>query len=132
MVILDTNIIIDHLRQRRICPSALMRLVSAMPGEELAISTITVQELYTGRSSRDPKAEEYLLATIMPLTILPYVYEIARQAGELARDSAQPLTLADAAIAATALAHGAFLCTLNVRHFREISNLKLLSPENLF
>ena len=44
-----------------------------------------------------------MLATISPLRILPYTYEIAEMAGKIARDLKQPLEFADVAIAATAL-----------------------------
>src|ERR1700683_2176014 len=107
MVVLDTNIIIDHLRlQERQTESRLMTLVKTKPKEILAISMITVQELYEGRSTRETQKEQYLLATISPLKILPYNYEVAKLAGEIARDIERPIQLADAGIAATAILNG--------------------------
>jgi len=51
MVILDTNIIIDHLRQKQ--ESLFENLVNKINKNELAISVITIQELFTGKSTRN-------------------------------------------------------------------------------
>lgn len=89
----------------------------------MAISVISIQELYEGKSTREKDKEEHLLATIAPLKILPYNYEVAQLAGEIARDLDYPIELADAAIAATAIVNGALLFTLNKRHFKGIKDL---------
>ncbi len=123
MVILDTNIIIDHIRQPEAKDTHLMKIAQKVAKENLAISVITIQEFYEGRSTRNKEMEEYLLATISPLKILPYNYEVAQLAGEIARDLNQPIELADSAIAATAIINGAFLFTLNKKHFRNIKEL---------
>jgi len=125
MVVLDTNIVIDHLRLQDGVESKLMALVKTKPKEVLAISMITIQELYEGRSTRDAQKEQYLLATVSPLKILPYNYEVAKLAGEIARDIERPIELADAAIAATAILNGAELFTFNVKDFASIDNLRL-------
>jgi predicted nucleic acid-binding protein len=127
MVVLDTNIIIDHLRlQDGKAESRLMILARTKPKEVLAISMLTVQELYEGQSTRDAQKEQYLLATISPLKILPYSYEIAKLAGEIARDIDRPIELADAGIAASAILNGCELFTLNLKDFAGIDNLRLL------
>lgn len=125
MVVLDTSIIIDHLRQPKKKPSRLIRLAKQKPKETLALSIISIQELYEGKSTQEPKKEQSLLATIAPLKILPYTYEIAQLAGEISRDLGRPLELADAAIAATTLIHNASLLTLNKKDFHGIKNLEL-------
>jgi predicted nucleic acid-binding protein len=38
------------------------------------------------------------------------------------------LGLLDALIAATAIGHGATLCTFNVKHYRAITGLRMLQP----
>lgn len=126
MVILDTNIIIDHLRSKTNRRSALVELVATHPPHNLGLSLISVQELYEGQSTLDPNRAKDLLATIAPLQLLPYTYEIAKLAGEIARDHYRPIELADAAIAATAIIHQAPLYTLNRKDFVQISNLELL------
>jgi len=127
MVILDTNIIIDHLRQSGKGKTALMKFVSDQPKEKLSLSVISVQELYEGRSTKSEKEEQLLLATISPLRILPYTYKIAKLAGTIARDLDRPIELADAAIAATAVANGADLLTLNQKDLENIPDLKLIN-----
>ena len=127
MVVLDTNIIIDHLRlQDKQAESKLMALAKTKPKEVLAISMITIQELYEGRSTRDIQKEQYLLATVSPLKILPYNYEVAKLAGEVARDVERPIQLADAGIAATAILNGCELLTPNLKDFSHVKELQLL------
>ncbi len=126
MVILDTNIIIDHLRSGDDRETALMKIAREFSREELAISVITVQELYEGQSTREKRKEEHLLATIAPLLVLPYTYDIAESAGKIARDIKRPIELADAAIAATALANNAHFATLNKKDFLGIFGLQII------
>lgn len=125
MVILDTNIIIDHLRNSN--ESLLLKISDLFPKKDMAMSIISLQELYEGRSTKNSDKEEHMLATISPLKILPYTYEIAQLAGEISRDSKVLLEFADAAIAATAIYNGANLITLNQKHFNSIKNLELQS-----
>ncbi len=124
MVILDTSIIIDHLRQKQNKKTHLERIVKRETRDNLAISIITVQELYEGKSTKEKQKEEYLLSTISPLTIFPYTYEIAQLAGIIARDKTSPTELADAAIAATAITNNASLFTLDRKDFKNINGLK--------
>ena len=125
MVVLDTSIIIDHLRSSRSRPSLLRDIVEKYPKESFALSLLSVQELYEGQSSLSEAKEKDLLATISPLKLLPYTYEIAKSAGIIARDVGRSIELADAAIAATAIANRAKLYTLNLRDFRDIPHLDL-------
>jgi len=123
MVILDTSIIIDHLRLKAKSKSKLLALAEKNLKEELAISLISIQELYEGQSTKKQEEEKMLLATISPLRVLSYTYEVAKLAGEIARDLKRPIELADAAIAATAVINGGQLATLNKKDFREIKGL---------
>ena len=124
MVIIDTNIVIDHLRNPH-NTSSLMKLVKQLPKEQISLSIISIQELYEGRSTLDSHKEEILLAVISPLTILPYTFEIAQLAGQIARDLIRPIEFADAAIAATAIINEADLLTLNTKDFMHIKDLQL-------
>lgn len=125
MVVLDTNIIIEHLRKHG-KDSPLLKLGNELPEEPFAISTISIQELFEGRSTRIEKEELYLMETLKPLQILSYTYEVAKLAGEIARDSISKLDLADAAIAATAIINKASLATLNKKDFQEIADLEFV------
>lgn len=125
MVILDTSIIIDQLR-RLPKESYLFKLAQKLSKESFALSVLSVQELYQGQSTRDTRREELMLATISPLKILPYTFEIAQLAGEIIRDLPQPIKFVDAAIAATAVINGAMLATLNKKDFIGIGDLEIL------
>lgn len=126
MVVIDTNIIIDHLRLKGSKESKLMWIAKQKAKEVLAISAISVQELYEGSSTKDPTKEQYLLATISPLRILPYTYDVAKLGGEIARDLERPIELADAAIAASTIQNGASLFTINKKDYVGISNLQFV------
>lgn len=125
MVIVDTNIIIEHLRTKE-KESSLVHLLETNSKEEFAISILTIQELYEGKSTRNQDQEEKLLATISPLKIVPYTYEIAQLAGEIARDQKPNIQFVDAAIAATAILNNCQLLTLNKKDFYQIKELELL------
>lgn len=125
MVVLDTNIIIDHLRQPSE-KSKLRQIEEKIPVKNLAISIIKVQELYEGKSTLNETQERTLLETVNPLKVLSYTYEVAKLAGELARDLGRKIEFTDAAIAATAILNKAKLLTLNKKDFQGIKNLKLV------
>ncbi len=130
MVIVDTNIIIDHLRKPR-SRSWLEKIQQSFSVSEISISVISIQELCQGQSTAKAKAETTLLATIAPLQIAEYNYQIAKSAGKIIRDSKEPIVFADAAIAASVIKNEAQLATLNGKHFENIPNLKLLKLDEL-
>lgn len=125
MVIIDTSVVIDHLRQIG-GTSYFRKFEKEFKNESLAISIITIQELYAGKSTRDDEKERILLATISPLSILTYSYEVSELAGKLIRDAKNPLQFADAAIASTAIVNGYRLLTLNKKDFEGIEGLELI------
>lgn len=126
MVILDTSIIIDHLR-RPPRESYLFKLTEKkLPKESLALSIISVQELYEGQSTKDVKREDVMLSTINSMKILPYTFEVAQLAGEITRDLNRPIEMADAAIAASAVINGCQLATLNKKDFVGIRDLEII------
>ncbi|OGK16222.1 hypothetical protein A2690_03215 [Candidatus Roizmanbacteria bacterium RIFCSPHIGHO2_01_FULL_39_12b] len=96
MVILDTNIIIDHLRQEPNKKTMLRRLVEKEGYKNLSLSLLSIQELFTGRSTQIDRMQTSLLATVAPLQLLPYTFAIAQMAGELIRDNKQTCTFVDA------------------------------------
>jgi len=126
VVILDTNIIIDHLRKPSSSKSELIKLVEKNPKETLALSVISIQELYEGRSTKELEKEEKLISTVAPLKILSYTYEIAQRAGVLARDMKNPIEFADCAIAATTLYYKASLVTLDKKSYQGIDTMKIV------
>lgn len=128
MVILDTSIIIDHLRRPK-SQSRLLKFATSNPKELLCLSVISLQELYEGQSTKISEREKDLLATIGPLKILAYTYDVAVLAGKIMRDLPRPIELADSAIAATAIINHASLFTLNPKDFSGILGLEFVGPQ---
>lgn len=128
VILLDTNIIIDHLHQPPE-KSVLARISRKIPYQNLRLSIITIQELYSGKSTLSSRKEQVLLSVVAPFEVLPYTYEVAQRAGMLFRDFNLPIHFADAAIAATAIVNHIPLYTLNQKNFSKIPNLTL-SPIN--
>lgn len=126
MVVLDTNIFIDHLRQRGRARTVLDGLMETYGREALSLSLISIQELFEGKSVASKDEESRMLAVIAPLTILPYTFEVAQKAGEIARFPKTGVEFEDAAIAATAIVNGYKLYTLNTKYFKDIKDLELL------
>jgi predicted nucleic acid-binding protein len=103
-----------------------MHIVMLYAKETIALSVISIQELYEGKSTKHEEKEQFLLATISPLKILPYTYEVAQFTGEIARDIGHPIELADATIAATAIINDCSLYTLHAKYFINIPKLQIL------
>lgn len=126
MVILDTSVLIDYLRRPDNINSPLLKFTKQYPQEKKAISVLTIQELYSGKSSQESKKEQLFLDVVSHLEVLPYTYEIAELAGKIVRDSVTRLGFPDAAIAATAILNKAKLFTLNKKDFQTVKKLKLI------
>lgn len=124
MVILDTNVLIDYLRRPEDSSSPLQEFIR-LQKDKITISILTIQELYAGKSSKEPIKEQLFLEVVGSLEILPYTYNTAKLAGEIVRDLGKPLGFPDAAIAATAILNKASLFTLNKKDFKGIKKLKL-------
>jgi len=125
MVVLDTDVIIDYIRQPDNENVHLESLLRSISESELAIPVITIQELYVGESSKVRQKEEFFLALIGKFILLAYDDKTAKMAGEIMRDTRPRPQFADAAIAATAILNKAKLLTLNKKDFQGIKGLKL-------
>jgi len=113
--VLDTTIVIDHLRGLPAAVERLRRLHEA--GDDPILTEVVAAEAWTGsRADGDPALEAFL-------RYLEYVHPgpaTARLAGTwraAARRRGHVLSLADALIAATAYDLGAAVLTRNARDF---------------
>jgi predicted nucleic acid-binding protein len=113
-VLLDSDVLIDHLRGHR---HLEMR-------DRMSISVVTRTELYAGHR----REESTVKALLERLTEFDVNAGIARRAGYIKRDAG--LKIADALIAATALEHKLPLMTRNRRHFELVPDLTLRTPED--
>lgn len=123
MVVLDTNILIDHLRQN-VLGTKLDLLVAKYDYGELSVSVVTVQELFAGTSSKIQ--EGGILKLLSLIKIWPYLEEIAKAAGEIERDKKRGVDFADAAIAATCMVNDCKLATINKKDFFGIGGLQMV------
>lgn len=104
--VVDTDILVDHLRGHR-------RLD---PGIALAYSTVSRCELFAGTD--DATVLRELLGALIEVDVDRHVAETA---GAIRRD--HRVAVPDAIVAATALGLGVPLVTRNTRHFRGITGL---------
>ena len=129
MVVLDTSIIIDHLRLReKYKESWLVKLVRRYQEETFAVPAVVVSELYVGKSTLIPEKEKDLISLLSSFKIISINYEVAKLAGELVRDcKVKTALLTDALVAACAIYYQAQLATLNLKHFQIFNEVKLVS-----
>jgi predicted nucleic acid-binding protein len=126
VIVLDTNVLSETLRPR---PTArVMEWLRSHPRTALFTTSITEAEIQfglellpAGKRSRALKAAVALIFEAdMPGRVLPFDSAAAREYGILAaqrRRSGQPMSQADAQIAAIVLSRGAALATRNVSDF---------------
>ncbi|MEE8403003.1 MAG: type II toxin-antitoxin system VapC family toxin [Candidatus Hydrothermarchaeaceae archaeon] len=120
-VLVDTDIIVDHLRGME----GADRLLKKIEKKELEgyFSTITEAELFAGKGMDSREARQRVAALLSIMKRIPVNSSIARKAGEIKRSSHIPLP--DAIIAASAMTIKASLATRNVRHFKGVEKLGL-------
>jgi predicted nucleic acid-binding protein len=112
-ILLDTDVLIDHLRGRR-------RLNLRAPDQ--AISVVTRCELFAARNVDEPA----LRRTLSVLEEIAVDRTIAESAGRVRRTAGIPVP--DALIAATVLEHEMAVMTRNRRHFELVPGLTLEAP----
>ena len=113
---LDTSVIIDALNNKRGRQDLLLDLLKQ--GHLLACCAVNVAEVYAGLRPKEEKATEEFLRSLEYYHI---TWPVARLAGLLKRDHAKKgvaVSIADATIAAVAIAHDLPLLTDNVKDFK--------------
>jgi predicted nucleic acid-binding protein len=122
-VLLDSDILIDHLRGYEPARQYLKRFEA---GElQGYLSIITVAELAAGQMRQEDEETkvQHLLALF---THIDLDFAIAWRGGEIRRQ--YHTRLADALIAATTLLHNLRLATRNLQHFTPIEGLRVDKP----
>ncbi|MFA5889783.1 MAG: type II toxin-antitoxin system VapC family toxin [Actinomycetota bacterium] len=113
--LLDTTVLIDHLRGDDYVAASLLSLLQR--GHALCISCVNVAEIEQGIRSKERRTARALLDR---LEFLPTTKEAAQRAGKYQADwtrRGRTVHMADALVAGTASAHGAVLVTDNVADF---------------
>jgi len=121
VILCDTNILIEFYKGR----ADVIATLSAVGISDLAISVITVGELYFG--AHDKRELKRLRENLALLQQIPINEEISKLHLDLLErySLSHRLNIPDALIAATALCRSLPLYTLNVKDFRYISGLEL-------
>jgi predicted nucleic acid-binding protein len=118
-VVLDTSVLVDHLRASAPATEYLAGL-----DDRPSCSEISRIEVIQGLRSAERGAADRLFALI---AWVPVSEAVARRAGELGRRwrrSHPGIGVADLAIAATTEEIGAVLATRNLKHFPMFENLR--------
>jgi toxin FitB len=138
LIVLDTNVVSELLRPAP--DPAVLQWLDTQPTDTLYLCSVVTGELLYGvarlpEGRRKQHLAQSLQATIQEdfnLRVLPFDLEASLIYAECAarRESlGQPISMADAQIAATCLRHDAALATRNVRDFEGIG-LALINPWN--
>lgn len=128
--LLDTNFCIHFIRGKAWARLAL----SKVQVPDVAVSAVTVGELFEGAHRSDQTAKEIKKAEafLAPIDVLPFGREEAKVWGQVEanlRKQGKPIEAEDSIIAATAIKNGLTLVTGNTKHFDRISGLKIVDWE---
>ena len=112
--LLDTNVIIDVLRGRESVVPVFRKIVSS--GWSIFYSPVCIAEIYAGIK---PSEESVVAGFFSALKCIPIDEEIGRKAGRILHQfyKSHRVEMSDALIAASSLAHGLPLWTINKKHF---------------
>lgn len=122
-VLIDTNILIGRIRKEPRAIAALERC----SGSTLVLCDAIVAEVLAGTRNKvefaSTRHELFAQFHVLPLTT-----EVSRYFRDIVHQLKQgtEIHFADQLIAATAMAHGCSLLTLNKKHFIPIKGLKLV------
>ncbi|MDE1478238.1 type II toxin-antitoxin system VapC family toxin [Xenorhabdus bovienii] len=136
MIVLDTNVISETLRQ--FSEPCVIEWLDSQPIETLYLSTITLAELRFGMASLPPgkrrdNLQKSLESRVLPLfagRLLPFDMLASQSYGELmakARTLGLAISKADGYIAATAIANGMMVATRDVSPFKA-ADVDVINP----
>lgn len=121
MYLIDTDILIDHLRRAKSIDESLKGILQ--DPDDLYISTLTEMEIWSGYSTQveqTAKAVEDILSLFQKISPDSTTSKLA---GILRRD--YKLSPVDSIIAATAITQNFILITKNRKHYQALSNLRI-------
>lgn len=124
MYLIDTDIIIWILRENKKYQDFLQKISEKEP---LAISTITIAEIYKNVYPSEILKTENLISELPSLDVTS---SVAKQAGlywQQYVSKLKNLSITDCIIAATANVNNATLVSLNIKHF-PMKDIQILNP----
>ncbi len=127
-LLVDTNIFSYMMKSHPLAQA----YVKHLEGHLLAISFITVGELYYGEEKAHwgEHKRKQLETTLRNFVVIPYDHEIARCYARLVAIRVRfgrPIRFNDAWIAACAVRHGIHLVTHNAKDFEDIAALEVIT-----
>lgn len=125
LLVLDTSVLIDHVRDR---PAAVSYLRSLIPLGLARVHPACAAELLAGVGDRDDLRASIAFLGVFPrLSVKPIDFELCLQL--VARHKlSSGIGWPDCLIAATCLRLGLPIVTLNDRHFRVVAGLRVVRP----
>ena len=122
-VLIDSSVIIGLARKDKAALDALERI----EGGEPVVCDVVLAEVVAGGRNRE-EAERWFTHLATHYHVLPFTMEVSQHFRELTRQAwkHRGAHISDHLIAATAMAHGCALLTLNRKDFEGIKGLKLL------
>lgn len=125
--LLDTNICIYIIKKK---PETVLKRVSKLKPGDVAISVITISELYYGvaKSSKPNENTIALQEFLQPLIVIDFTAEDSIIYGRIRADleaDGKMIGAMDLMIAAIALSRGLVLVTNNEKEFSRVINLKV-------
>ena len=134
-LILDSTVLIASERQGRNARQTLAEIAVRAPGEDVAVSVVTLIELAHGMArantpERKAMRRQFLHELITALPVHPVTVPVALRAGQIdGENTAQGVrvALSDLLIGVTALELGYRVATANVRHFQMVPGLGIVS-----
>jgi|SRR3989338_2183462 len=121
MILLDTNILVDYLRNYAPAVEFFEKL-----NNDILFSAITEAELLAGQANNDAKKRETLIHLLSRWTKIPVDNPLVILAGDISRK--HNLDIPDAIIAASAIISNAELITRNVKDFKKVDKLRVKNP----
>ena len=127
--LIDSDWVIDFLAQE----SKALQLIEQLAQEGIAISIITVMEVYQGVLRSQEAASAHFAALVEAVPVLPFSCAVAERCARLRETLRQqgkrPQNRAlDLIIAATALTNDLVLVTRNVADYQDLPDLVLYAP----
>lgn len=133
-VVLDSSVLIAAERKGKTARQILSEMAAYFPGEDVALSVVTVAELMHGivrADSHERRAvrRQFLGELMVAIPLHPVTTAVALRTGRIdGENSAKGIrvALADLLIGVTALELGYSVVTGNVRHFGMIAGLNVM------
>ena len=125
VVFLDSSVLIDYFRKQKKSNSFFYQLTKRY--NSFSVSSITEFEVYIGSNElQDPFWDKFF----SQVTVLPYNSKVNKTSIIINRElkkKRKQIDTPDLMIGATARTYNLPLATLNIKHFKNIDNLEIIS-----